>query len=76
MSDLREISYAISGQECALLTTEKDMVRLSAFSSEKVISEQPWFYLPVEIEFLERGEEFNKLVKEKVNHKLRTNADA
>lgn len=75
LSDLREISHSLSNEDCSLLTTEKDMVRLSAFSTDRLIGELPWFYLPVEIEFLDREAEFRSLIKEKVRLKLDTNAD-
>ena len=73
LEDIRQIIQSISGRECSLLTTEKDMIRLSAFSSDQLISAQPWFYLPVEVEFLENGSEFDKLIIDKIKNKLNTN---
>ena len=70
LQEIQEIIGAVSGPDVCLLTTEKDMVRLSAFSHEPVIHAQPWFYLPVEIEFLTAGTEFDSLVRTKVKAKL------
>jgi hypothetical protein len=49
------------------------MIRLTTFSSNQLISAQPWFYLPVEVEFLENGSEFDRLIIDKVKNKLNTN---
>lgn len=76
MSELYEIIQKASGLDCSLLTTEKDMIRLSEYSSDQLIVGQPWFYLPIEVEFLERGEEFNSLVINKVRSKLNQEHDA
>jgi tetraacyldisaccharide 4'-kinase len=73
VEDIRQIIQAISGRACSLLTTEKDMIRLTTFSSNQLISAQPWFYLPVEVEFLENGSEFDRLIIDKVKNKLNTN---
>ena len=70
LQDIREIITAVTDPDVCLLTTEKDMIRLSAFSHEQLISAQPWFYLPVEIEFLSAGTEFDSIVRTKVKAKL------
>jgi len=43
----------------SIITTEKDMIRLLPFSP---ISNYPWFYIPVEMEFLKNGSEFDLLI--------------
>ena len=44
----------------SILTTEKDMVKLLELGS--VISNAPWFYLPVSIEFLGNKESFHGMI--------------
>jgi tetraacyldisaccharide 4'-kinase len=45
--------------DMSVVTTEKDMVRLKAFPSVK---DHPWFYIPIQTEFLKNGSEFDSLV--------------
>ena len=70
LADIHYIVNHLKDQETILLTTEKDMVRLSRFSNEPVIAEKPWYYLPVEIEFLDGSHEFDRLIKSKAEKKL------
>lgn len=59
-SDVNDIHYeAEQMSDLTIITTEKDMVRLRAFGSVK---EHPWFYIPIEIEFLNNGSDFDSLV--------------
>lgn len=55
----------------SILTTEKDMVKL--ISPELYPSIQPgaWFYLPMQVEFLRSGSEFDSLVQSVVAEKLK-----
>jgi tetraacyldisaccharide 4'-kinase len=46
-------------QGVSIITTEKDMIRLLPFSA---IKDHPWFYIPVEMEFLKDGSEFDELI--------------
>lgn len=57
-------------QGVAILTTEKDMVRLKALPGSALVAENPWFFLPVVIRFVRNGEEFDNLVVSKIDHKL------
>jgi tetraacyldisaccharide 4'-kinase len=59
-SDIKDINYeAQLVSDASIVTTEKDMVRLRSFPSVK---DQPWFYIPIEIQFLKNGSEFDSLV--------------
>lgn len=60
LSDVNDIHYE-SGlrSDAMIVTTEKDMVRLRSF---RTVAEHPWFYVPVEMEFLQNGSEFDTLV--------------
>ena len=68
--DIQRIIGYLSDHQTSLLTTEKDMIRLTRFSQHSEITDYPWFYLPVEIEFLHGGNEFNQLIKAKVEEKI------
>lgn len=50
--------------DVCLFTTEKDMVRL--IRSGKV-AEHRWFYIPVAMEFIENGADFDSLVRRQLN---------
>lgn len=59
-SEVNDIHYeALQMSDITIITTEKDMVRLRSF---KTVAEHPWFYIPVEMEFLKNGSEFDTLV--------------
>ncbi len=59
-SEVNDIHYeAQQMSDVSVLTTEKDMVRLRSFSS---VPGHPWFYIPVEMDFLENGAEFDMLI--------------
>ena len=47
----------------SILTTEKDMVRLIDPEFLELVTNLPWFYLPIETVFIKDGSEFDKLVK-------------
>lgn len=75
LADVRSIISNLADSETCLLTTEKDMIRLSRYSQESVIKNYPWFYLPVEIEFLEGKSHFDELIKSKALQKFSTGQD-
>ena len=50
------------GKSVSILTTEKDMVRLLDPEFSEIISDLPWFYIPIETVFLKDGSEFDNLV--------------
>lgn len=70
LADVQSIVSNLIDSDTCLLTTEKDMVRLSRYSQDSVINSNPWFYLPVEIEFLEGGSKFDELITTKASKKL------
>lgn len=49
----------------SIVTTEKDMVKL--VEGGQSIAQSPWFYLPINIVFLEREEEFHGIILDKAN---------
>jgi len=50
------------GKPISILTTEKDMARLLDPEFSEIVSDLPWFYIPIEIVFLKDGSEFDNLV--------------
>lgn len=62
--DIQKIisSAKASGTEVSILTTEKDMVKLSHPEFASVWAGVPWFYLPIETRFVKNGAEFDKLI--------------
>jgi tetraacyldisaccharide 4'-kinase len=63
-SDLNEIHFEVQQRsDVSILTTEKDMVRLRSMPG---VAAHPWFYIPVEIEFIKNGSEFDTLIAQQV----------
>ncbi|HZY78069.1 MAG TPA: tetraacyldisaccharide 4'-kinase [Cyclobacteriaceae bacterium] len=59
-SEVNAIHYeAQLMSDVSIVTTEKDMIRLLPFNS---VRNFPWFYIPVEMEFLKNGSEFDTLI--------------
>ncbi len=50
----------------SILTTEKDMMRLSVPQVHQKLQSIALFYLPIEVRFLNRAEEFNQLITNKI----------
>jgi tetraacyldisaccharide 4'-kinase len=46
----------------SILTTEKDMVKLEAPAFKTFIERLPFFYLPIEVEFIKNGQDFDELI--------------
>jgi tetraacyldisaccharide 4'-kinase len=67
LSDLLEVQTLFKekqkdGVEVCILTTEKDRAKLERSELRPIISILPIFYLPIEVEFLRNGKEFDALV--------------
>ncbi len=61
--DIKKINSVVSqAGSLAIVTTEKDMVKLIAPDLKPHLEEHPWFYLPVETIFLENGSDFDARV--------------
>jgi tetraacyldisaccharide 4'-kinase len=59
-SEIMDIHYEVQQiSDACIVTTEKDMVRLR---STATVVKHPWFYIPIEVEFLKNGSEFDALV--------------
>lgn len=64
--ELKAVVAFARSNHSVLLTTEKDMVRLIGGEFGAVISQEPWFYVPIEIEFLKNGPAFDGLVRQSI----------
>ena len=48
--------------QASFLTTEKDKVKLDAPQFRKMLAGLPLFYLPIEIDFIKAGKDFDEIV--------------
>src|SRR5688500_17872842 len=60
--DLRPVSELAAREKAIVLTTEKDAVKLDMSQLKPVISSVPFFYLPIQMEFLKNGKDFDEMV--------------
>lgn len=64
-SDLEQIQRKIdtfAGRRFAIVTTEKDAVRLVDFQDHPVLKNNPWFYQSMHVK-IDREQEFNELIR-------------
>lgn len=66
--DIVQIRDFINGQEekVSILTTEKDMVRLLDTKFNDLLLELNCFFLPIEMDFVKNGVEFDNLVRDAI----------
>lgn len=57
---------SVTGNESILLTTEKDFVKLGNKVFEKTFENIPFYYLPIEVYFLDRQAAFDQLIKDNI----------
>lgn len=73
VNQLVENFSKITAKNKAIITTEKDAMRLNQPGFAEVLDKLPFYYIPIEITFEEKErEEFNKLV---IDYVIRTNPD-
>lgn len=61
--DIENLSrYVKENQGASILTTEKDKVKLAATEFEAYTQSLPLFYLPIEVEFIKNGQDFDEIV--------------
>ena len=67
--DLKEISnFAKLNQDCSILTTEKDWVKLADPIFREQIQQLPFFYIPIKVNFLKDQARFNQLILKGITH--------
>jgi tetraacyldisaccharide 4'-kinase len=65
-SDLEDFTSALKAHpKASFLTTEKDKVKLVSPAFREAIEKIPLFYLPIEVEFIKNGQDFDEIV---LNH--------
>lgn len=69
-SDLDRILRKLNGKQLALITTEKDMVRLLPFAEHPLFKSFNLFYQPIEVE-IENDAQFEKLLIEGIEERKR-----
>lgn len=60
--DLLEIQNALP-PSTSVITTEKDMVKIDIAEFASLLKELPLFYLPIEVDFIKNGEDFDTLMR-------------
>jgi tetraacyldisaccharide 4'-kinase len=66
-SDIAAIVNLAKKEKASVLTTEKDSVKIMAFD-HKQFGQVPFFYLPIEIDFIKNGKEFDEMVLNAIAH--------
>lgn len=61
-SDLETITALAEEHKATVITTEKDFVKIDVAEFGIFLSRAPFFYLPIEIEFLKNGKDFDEMV--------------
>ena len=69
-ADIKRIRDKAKDAGAAILTTEKDMVKLDAPASRAWLKGASWYYLPITVQFLKNEPEFNELMLNHVKHVL------
>lgn len=61
-SDLTAIVSKAKSLNANIVTTEKDAMKLMTPSFKQFLTEAGWFYLPIEIQFVKSGRDFDEMV--------------
>jgi tetraacyldisaccharide 4'-kinase len=61
-ADLSKVVDFAKKESAVVLTTEKDAVKLDSEGLRKLLQAVPFFYLPIETEFLKNGKEFDEVL--------------
>jgi len=69
LADVRGLlDIIIAHPDWCVLTTEKDKVKLEAPEFRELVARIPLFYLPIEIEFIKNGKDFDEMVLNSIKH--------
>lgn len=74
IKDLQGLLSIVSkngGEPVSILTTEKDKVKLDREELMSIVSQLPFFFLPIETEFIRNGKDFDTLVQSFMNSSTR-----
>jgi tetraacyldisaccharide 4'-kinase len=65
-SDMESMARELDrNPEMSIMTTEKDKIKLEMSEFQATVNKLPFFYLPIEIDFLKDGKDFDEIV---LNH--------
>ena len=62
IAEVKKITDVAIEHGAMVVTTEKDAVKLGSDAFRAIVDRTPFFYLPVEIEFLKNGKDFDEMV--------------
>jgi tetraacyldisaccharide 4'-kinase len=62
LDEIRNICQEAATSNAAIITTEKDAAKLQSDQFNPITSQVSFFYLPIEIEFLKSGKDFDDMV--------------
>jgi tetraacyldisaccharide 4'-kinase len=65
--DMERLIRATDGGRIPVITTEKDMVKMDIPDFAGFTSKMPLFYLPITVQFLKNGQEFNEIIQNHVS---------
>lgn len=60
--ELKEVNEVARKHGAVVITTEKDAVKINTERFKLITSEISWFYLPIEMEFLKNGKDFDEMI--------------
>ncbi|MBS1949955.1 MAG: tetraacyldisaccharide 4'-kinase [Cytophagales bacterium] len=75
ITDIESIQSEAGQTQAAILTTEKDWVKLIAQPLQDAVKKELWFYLSIEHCFFNSGSEFDKMIINKIEHHTRSNSN-
>jgi tetraacyldisaccharide 4'-kinase len=61
-AEIRKICEVAGREGASVITTEKDAVKLDSSGFREICTGIPFFYLPIQTEFLKNGKEFDEMV--------------
>ena len=61
-NELEKISALAKKNNAVVITSEKDAVKIDDRRFQTILGETPFFYVPIEIEFLKIGKDFDEMV--------------
>jgi len=65
--DMEKLLTDSDGGKIPVLTTEKDMVKMDIAEFAEITKQIPLFYLPITVQFLKNGSEFNEIIQNHVS---------
>ena len=67
--EIRRICNVAIKSGASVITTEKDAVKLDVPEYRQLCKEAPFFYMPIQTEFLKNGKEFDEMILNSLRHR-------